>query len=350
MLVGGTNFEDWAARNQTASYDFAAAIGEDGSLNERYYRFQSLAKFIQEHGTRIARSRIEQVAYQTTDSLVELTVRRHPDGTRYLFVRTEEHSRRHQGQLIIDNGQLTVDFNLEPFGSQVYVINGQSVMDKGQWLPYEVEHTGKPQPHQMLQPLAFSQSRSLVTQASHYTAIPSSGKDDVATVDALGHYRRYPILYKVRTSVKRGGTLTIERVGKNQMNRSEADVVLAFADNKPLSIAAETDTTVSFSVPRGTRALTFIYDSRGLHHHTNQAVEQHWHIGPAYVTLDGQPMKLAFSEATLPTYIAKLTTPLSKRRGDGGEAPLWLIPLPNFEWSVHEISCTLKRIHLSPMI
>ena len=307
MLVGGTNFEDWAARNQTASYDFAAAIGEDGSLNERYYRFKSLAEFIHEHGTRIARCRIEPVAYQSTDSLVELTVRRHPDGTRYLFVRTEEHTHPHKGTLsfLLDGQQQSLDFNLEAFGSRVYVLDGQRAMDNGQWFPHEVEHTGKPQPHKLVQTL-------VPQRKGNYS--PLFGRRGGG--EASLHYRRNPILYKVNSKVKQGGTLTIERVGKNQMNRTEADVVLAFADKKSLPITAETDTTVSFNVPKGTKSLTFIYDSRGLHHHTNKAVEQHWHIGPAYVTLDGQPVKLTFTDAPLLTWTALISESVLLSKGN----------------------------------
>lgn len=306
MLVGGTNFEDWAARNQTASYDFAAAIGEDGSLNERYYRFKSLAEFINQHGTRIARSRLVPVDYQTTDSLVELTVRHHPDGTRYFFVRTEEYTRPHKGTLsfLLDGQRQTLDFDLEPFGSKVYV--------NGAWYPKEVEHTGKPQPHQLVK-THFAQASPITPQPSTFSPLKEG-----QTVDDLGHYRRYPLLYKVTSKVKQGGTLTIERVGKNQMNRTEADVVLAFADNKPLTIDAETDTTVSFIVPKGIKTLTFIYDSRGLHHHTNKAVEQHWHIGPAYVTFNGQPVRLAFTKAD-----SSLFTFHSSLQAQSA-APLWL--------------------------
>ena len=296
MLVGGTNFDDWAARNQTATYDFAAAIGEDGSLNERYYRLQAVAEFIREHGTRIARSRIEPVTYQSTDSLVELTVRRHPDGTRYFFVRTEDHTEPHRGQLTIengqwtmDNGQLTIDFNLEPFGSQVYLIKSETTTPIA--LIKEVEHTGGPAPKQVIATLTPQLQRPKSASQIHFTPLTYR--------EGLGGgsiFHRHPILYKVCAKARVCGTLTIERVGKNQMNRTEADVILAFADNKPLAITAETDSTVSFSVPQGTKSLTFLYDSRGLHHHTNKAVEQHWHIGPEYVTLDGKTVSLEYAD------------------------------------------------------
>ncbi|MBR1801117.1 MAG: beta-galactosidase [Bacteroidaceae bacterium] len=312
MLVGGTNFDDWAARNQTATYDFAAAIGEDGTLNERYYRLQALAEFIREHGTRIARSRIEPISYTTTDSLVELTVRRHPGGTRYLFVRTEDHTKPHKGQFIINNSQftidnsstseaeepsaqMTIDFDLEPFGSRVAVLSPAGSVSGGLsagtafWFPREVVHTGKPAPHHLVATLIPQLANPVSPTQIHFTPLPQREGQG-------GGSSRHPLLYKVHAKTKHGGLLTISRVGKNQMNRTEADQVLAFADNQPLPICAETDTTISFAVPRGTRSLLFLYDTRGLHHHTNLSVEHNWQIVPKSIILDGHPVTLAYAD------------------------------------------------------
>mgnify|MGYP002855335652 FL=1 len=312
MLVGGTNFDDWAARNQTATYDFAAAIGEDGTLNERYFRLQALADFIRDHGTRIARSRIEPVAYTSTDSLIELVVRRHPDGTRYLFVRTEDHTRAHKGQLRIkneeffagqsgraerrikgealgidsgeleiENGEWTIDFDLEPFGSSVAVLPPTGPLS---WFPRDVEHTGAPAAKHVVARLTPHPVRPESHPKLHFTPLEPG-----QTVDDLGHYSRHPLLYKVRAKTKAGGLLTVARVGKNRMNRTEADPVFAFADDHLLPACAETDSTISFLVPRGTRSLLLLYDSRGLHHHTNLSVERNWRIGPESVTFSPLP-------------------------------------------------------------
>ena len=293
MLVGGTNLDDWAARNQTASYDFAAAIGEDGTLNERYYRMQQLAAFIRDHGTRIARSPIEKVAYETTDTLVELLVRRHPDGTRYLFVRTEEYTRSHRGQLRVrcdalkaDGEELVIDFDLEPFGSQVYMLSGQTL--KPVPMIRRMAATGRPPRPQLLWTLNVQTSHDVLP--TRWTKLPE-GK----TVDAVGHYDRHFIYYKVRGNVRRGGTLAVPIVGKGKMNNTDADQVQAVADGELLSAVQQTDTAVCFSVPQGTRQLVLLYDTRGLHHHTNLSVERAWLIGPSRVWLDGKAMPLSYA-------------------------------------------------------
>lgn len=282
MLVGSTNLDDWAARNQTASYDFAAAIGEDGTLNERYYRLQSLAAFIAQYGTIIARSPIEKVSYKSTDPYVEMLVRQHPDGTRFFFVRTEEYTRPHSGTLTfqLDGVQQTLQFNLEPFGSEVYV--------DGQWYPERVAATGRPPKPQLLLTLDYQTTNDLIP--NKWTKLPK-GK----TIDALGHYDRHFIYYKVGGNIKQGGLLTVPIVGKGKMNNTDADEVLAQADGAMLTIEQATDTTVCFRVPQGTKQLILLYDTRGLHHHTNLAVERTWLIGPSQVWLDRKAMPLSFA-------------------------------------------------------
>ena len=133
LLYGsrGTNFDDWAARQQVTSYDYAAAIGEDGVVNERYRRFQGLSTFIDEHGTRIARADLVSLDYITTDTLVKLALRCAKNGDRYYFVRTEERSRQHFGTIRTDD--LELDFALEPFGSMVYYLPAGAT--QGEWFP-----------------------------------------------------------------------------------------------------------------------------------------------------------------------------------------------------------------------
>lgn len=310
MLVGGSNFDDWAARNQTATYDFAAAIGEDGSLNERYYRLQALAEFIAEHGTRIVRSQIEPMPYGCADSTVELLMRRADNGDRYFFVRTEEHEHSHKGEIAMEQC-MPLQYALEPFGSKVYYL--PTGAETGQWFPREVEHTGKPAPHKLLMTLQPS--------SMERTPLPQQWTPLVQgqTVDDLGHYRRYPIYYNVRAkNLCKGGRLDVQFVGKNQMNRTEADQVCCLADDTLLPLIAETDSTVSFDIPRGTRSLMFLYDSRGLHHHTNLSVEQNWRIGSACVTLNAAPVNLSFAYGDYAQ--ASASFPLTEQPSN----PLWL--------------------------
>ena len=298
MLVGGTNLDDWASRDQTASYDFAAAIGEDGTINERYYRLQSLAELIAQHGTQMARARIEDIPYESNDTLVELLVRRTTSGDRYLFVRTEDYTQPHAGTLTItlDGQARHLPYALEPFGSRVLYLPAKKLTAQvlalddsvGQWWPRRVANTGRPPYPQLLSTLTVQTMADPLP--SRWTKLPE-GK----TVDALGHYDRHFLYYKIRGKVNHGGLLTVPIVGKNKMNNTDADEVMALADGKSLVAEHRSDTTVCFNVPQGTRQLLLLYDPRGLHHHTNLAVERNWLIGPRCVWLDGKAMPLSFA-------------------------------------------------------
>lgn len=140
MVVGGTNFDDWGARQMATTYDYAAAIGEDGSINERYRRFQGLGCLLKEHGTKIARAENIPITYTSTDPDVKLALRQSFNGDRYYFLRTEERSRAHFGT--IQTSDLVLDFALEPFGSMIYYL--PAGLDKGSWYPELPEPTSRP--------------------------------------------------------------------------------------------------------------------------------------------------------------------------------------------------------------
>lgn len=89
MLVGGTNFDDWASRQTTATYDFGAAIGEGGLIGERYARLAAIGQMLREHGTALLESDTVELKSEVSDPAVSVAARQTREGDRYLFVRTE---------------------------------------------------------------------------------------------------------------------------------------------------------------------------------------------------------------------------------------------------------------------
>ena len=291
MVVGGTNFDDWAARQQITSYDYAAAIGEGGMTNERYRRFRGLSAFIREHGTRIARADLDYVPYTSTDTDVKLAVRTTPDGDRYFFIRTEERSRQHFGTIYTQG--LALDFALEPFGAMVYYL--PSGAGKGTWYPRLPE----PQVRDM-RPLP---SVELKQEGVMEDPLPVEWTRlrDGETVDNDGIYGRHFIYY--RTSAYRGCMLEVGWIGKNVMNRSAADTVLVAVDGRLVPIDRETPEKAYYRIPgdsacRQKTDVLLLFENRGLHHHTNAAFEAHWKIGPAFVRSRGEdlPLRYAYTE------------------------------------------------------
>src|SRR5207249_1412449 len=91
MLFGGTNFDDWAARKLITSYDYNAPIREHGGVDARYQRVRALGQMIREHGAKLTRAEAVEVELTGTDGDVQAAERRAQDGSRYIFVRTNQH-------------------------------------------------------------------------------------------------------------------------------------------------------------------------------------------------------------------------------------------------------------------
>ena len=141
MLFGGTNPGDWAARKLLTSYDYAAPIREWGGVGERYQRVWALGHMLREHGAKLARA--ESVNCDVTVSQKDVTVvmRRAQDRSRYLFVRTSQHTESRSGIAHVkektgDAPEIIFNYALEPFGAKVlYLPPGVNSVEQGEWLP-----------------------------------------------------------------------------------------------------------------------------------------------------------------------------------------------------------------------
>jgi hypothetical protein len=290
MAVGGTNFDDWAARHQTTTYDYAAAIGEDGAVNERWRRFKSLAPLMLEHGVKIASANELSVKYRVSDPDVKVAVRECADGSRYYFVRTENHQSGSTGSIYIAD-DIAFDYTLEPFGSKVYYVKAGARY--GEWFPKSIDGDARPAyPIDTIRPI--NASSAVLDLPAKFTALKHG-----ESVDAKGIQHRHPLVYRVETVS--GKDLTVERIGEGVENRSEADRVWVVVNGKPCRVVSEKANEITFAVPSsGTKAqktVAYIYfENHGLHHHTNLAVEQNWAIGPKYVKCDGKELRLSFAE------------------------------------------------------
>lgn len=288
MTVGGTNLDDWGARQMTTTYDYAAAIGENGSTNDRYRRFQGLSGLLMEHGTKIARADVQPLKYYSTDPEVKLVLRQAENGDRYYFVRTEEHTRHHFGR--IQTSGFAFDFALEPFGSMVYYVPAGA--DKGEWYPKLPD----PQPRLALE----ADTIKLGIAESFADPFPKHWKKlrIGESVDEKGIYGRHFIYY--RTFAPQGKILEIGRIGKGLINGTDADTILVSVEGKLLPILKESATSASYQLPGDSSInrkleVTMLFESRGLHHHTKKIVEDYWSIGPMFVRCGGKELALEYA-------------------------------------------------------
>lgn len=90
MGHGGTNF-DWAARNLTTTYDYAAPVREPGGLWEKYYAARLLGASLEKFGSLLARSR--PAASPVVDHAQVSASLRVNGSSGMLFLRNNEDSR-----------------------------------------------------------------------------------------------------------------------------------------------------------------------------------------------------------------------------------------------------------------
>ena len=293
MTVGGTNFDDWASRQTTTTYDFAAAISENGSVNERFRRFRGLAELLKEHGTKIARAVLTPVEYSTTDADVKLTLRQAANGDRYYFIRTEEHTRQHFGTL--QTSDLTLDYALEPFGAMVYYLPAGSSC--GEWWPKL--------PETMARPTVKADTIRLLPTCQMADPLPTrwTKLKKGEHLDEDGIYGRHFVYY--RTKAPEGEVLEIGRIGDKLINGSEADEVLVSVHGKIVPLLREDAHCAFYQLPGDAASgnlteVLMLFESKGLHHHTKQIVEEYWSIGINYARCAGKDLKLeyAYTEKT----------------------------------------------------
>ncbi len=143
MLFGGTNFGGWPARGVATTYDYSAPIRENGGVGAKYLQVAGLAAMIKEHGPALARSHKIPVRASSGFSDVHVAARKGPDGSVYVFIRTDQHVSRRFGVaeifgdgLSVKKKPLKVHYDLEPFGSKIlHLPPGYTDSAQGRWYP-----------------------------------------------------------------------------------------------------------------------------------------------------------------------------------------------------------------------
>jgi Glycosyl hydrolases family 35 len=160
MAFGRTNLGDTAAQNISTSYDYSAPLRECGGVGEKFLRVKALGDFINEHGPKLARATTVACDVTTGSPDVSIIERQAADGSRYLFLRTNQYAQPRAGtiHLIEQNAggaNLTFAYQLEPFGSRVlYLPPGEKDPAKGEWLPKP--ETGPARPTDLPAPIKIT--------------------------------------------------------------------------------------------------------------------------------------------------------------------------------------------------
>ncbi|MGC3988532.1 MAG: beta-galactosidase [Chthoniobacteraceae bacterium] len=255
MLFGGTNFDDWSSRQLITSYDYNAPIREHGGVDARYQRVWALGRMIREHGAKLVRAEAVPIEATVSDKDVQVAERRAPDGSRYLFVRTDNHDHPRNGQAQVkekDGTELSFHYELEPFGSLVlYLPPGEKEASRGEWLP-------KPAP-EIQRPTDLPAPVAIHEAGQRLEPVPTGTKDwgtlaPGESIESRGIYGSHFLYYKIAASA--GSMVTLEVPA--------GDAVIASASGSLLPATMDKDKKhFAFTLPPGAKELVALYENAG---------------------------------------------------------------------------------------
>jgi hypothetical protein len=252
MLFGGTNFDDWGGYNITTTYDYDAPIREHGGIDARYQSVRALGQMVREHGAKLVRAQLVEIDTKTTTSDVMVAERRASDGSRYFFIRTDEHHTGRSGlaQVKEKNGtEFSFEYDLEAFGSRVlYLPPGETDPRKGQWLPKTAPVINRPT--DLLSSVEVHKLERLSDPLpSAWTPLkPDEFIEAHAVLDS--HF----VYYRIRGNA--GATIDLEVQPK--------DGIIGSAGGKILPVTVSKDgKRFSFPMPPDAKELIVLHDKQG---------------------------------------------------------------------------------------
>jgi len=179
VFVGGTHFAGWGARGMTTTYDYNAAIRENGALSPKYYAAKNLGKFIKTYSSQLIHSRGGVCTLKDVPSGVGGGMRVAQDGTRFVFVHNSSDSLASGTMVVKPNdgtkagepiynydqnenkvlinvdsrstglvgiADIPVQYTLEPMETKVLVIPEGANPEQGKWWIFATPEMEKAQP------------------------------------------------------------------------------------------------------------------------------------------------------------------------------------------------------------
>lgn len=179
MFFGGTHFDGWGARGMTTSYDYNAAIRENGATGEKYVESKAIGEFIHTYNDQLARSKGGPCLLENAPQSLFGGIRVAEDGTRFIFLhntdpqqaikgkvriipgKSPKHSdpmyniNQHGEKVLIDAeaeenhnlqnvSPIEVEYELPALGAKVLVLPANSSVKKGTWWPKAQMQTLRP--------------------------------------------------------------------------------------------------------------------------------------------------------------------------------------------------------------
>lgn len=124
VFIGGTNFAGWGARGQTTSYDYKAAVRENGALSAKYYAAQNVGEFIKRYGIQLIHSKGGVCAFDKAPDEIVGGMRVAADGTRFVFIHNNSPQHSQAGFADVKPGANTTVhpmYNIDQDGNKVLI-------------------------------------------------------------------------------------------------------------------------------------------------------------------------------------------------------------------------------------
>ncbi|WP_316753056.1 beta-galactosidase [Pedobacter gandavensis] len=101
MFHGGTHFDGWGARGQTTSYDYNAAIRENGALSAKYFAAQNIGAFIKKYEHQLINSKGGICAFENGATELAGGIRIAADGTKFVFIHNNSAKKKIVGTALV---------------------------------------------------------------------------------------------------------------------------------------------------------------------------------------------------------------------------------------------------------
>lgn len=179
MFFGGTHFEGWGARGMTTSYDYNAAIRENGAVGDKYREAKAIGDFIRTFEPQLVRAEGGPCLLEGGPESLFGGVRVAEDGTRFVFLHNTDsknavkgrvrlipqkqghatkpmYNVNQHGEKVLINASaadgdnhlqadtIEVDYDLPALGAKVLVLRKGAAPADGEWWPREPQMPARP--------------------------------------------------------------------------------------------------------------------------------------------------------------------------------------------------------------
>jgi len=104
MFFGGTNLAGWGARGQTTTYDYNAAIRENGSLSLKYFAAKNIGDFIKKYEQQLIHAKGGVCTFEKAPNELNGGIRIAEDGTKFVFLHNNSAKKRINGTALVKPG------------------------------------------------------------------------------------------------------------------------------------------------------------------------------------------------------------------------------------------------------